>query len=384
MKNYLTLLALFIGQGLIGSVISLLTLSSTLVGNQLAPYPQLASIPIMATVLGAAIMVYFASQIMAKQGRRMGFLISSLIGIIGSITAMISISQQSFELFVIAALILGFATVFNQYYRFAAAEIFELPSIKNRCTALIIGGGIIGGILGPWLATQGKALFPQSPFLGTFLLALILFILSLAVHTFINLPHIPNQQFQNDISLPHTLPPKFIIGTLSCALGFALMTLIMNATPLIMHHQHYTIEQSAYVLQWHFIAMYAPALLLTFFIHKIPIYYLIQLGGISFLFGSLSIYLLPQESGFLYSLIAVGIGWSLMFTGGTLLINQLNQKNKYQWQGINSLITYILNLLASLSVGFLVYFTCGWHIIHSISCLIILVFIIYIHYVKIN
>lgn len=56
--------------------------------------------------------------------------------------------------------------------------------------------------------------------------------------------------------------PAFMTGTVSCAVGFAIMTLIMNSTPLAMSHHHFDIRASATVLQWHFFAMYAPALCL--------------------------------------------------------------------------------------------------------------------------
>ncbi|MDO4905508.1 MAG: hypothetical protein Q4A16_08165, partial [Lautropia sp.] len=58
MKKYITLAAFFLGQGLTGTVISLLTLTSALVGKQLAPVPSLATLPITMTVLGSLVMSY--------------------------------------------------------------------------------------------------------------------------------------------------------------------------------------------------------------------------------------------------------------------------------------------------------------------------------------
>ncbi|EDU58959.1 hypothetical protein PROSTU_02143 [Providencia stuartii ATCC 25827] len=33
----------------------------------------------------------------------------------------------------------------------------------------------------------------------------------------------------------------------------------MNATPLAMHHEHHNIQESAFVFQWYFLAIYATA-----------------------------------------------------------------------------------------------------------------------------
>ncbi|PPZ39173.1 multidrug resistance protein, partial [Escherichia coli] len=67
-RNNLILLVL--GQGLTGSIISLITLSSTLVGILMTPVPLLTTLPITSTVCGATLMIYSVSSLMAKYGRR--------------------------------------------------------------------------------------------------------------------------------------------------------------------------------------------------------------------------------------------------------------------------------------------------------------------------
>ncbi|KFX01384.1 hypothetical protein KP22_19105 [Pectobacterium betavasculorum] len=51
------LILLALGQGLTGSIISLMTLCSTLVGVSMTPVPLLTTLPITATVCGAALIV---------------------------------------------------------------------------------------------------------------------------------------------------------------------------------------------------------------------------------------------------------------------------------------------------------------------------------------
>lgn len=387
-KEYITLTALFLGQGLTGSIISLLTLTSTLAGNMLSPVSYLTTLPVTATVLGAALMVYYASFLMSRYGRRTAFAIGSLIGLAGSILAITAIFYHSFALFVFSTFIIGGATVFNQYYRFAAAEVFDSESMKKRCTSFIIGGGILGGVLGPFLATQGAYQFSNHVFLGTFLISASVFVLTLLTQMFIILPKsemVVKGKNSSDSDTGsnlyrHTIRSNdFIIGTLSCALGFAVMTLLMNSAPLAMHHAHFDINQSAVVLQWHFFAMYAPALLLPFILSKLSTFNLIALGALLFLVGVLVALCLDASMGYLISLIAVGIGWSFMFSGGTFLINRCSLPEvKHKVQGLNSSMTYLCNLVASFSVGMFMINERGWWVVNAMSGLIMIIFLIYL------
>ncbi|WP_350313387.1 MFS transporter [Dickeya fangzhongdai] len=190
-KGYRNIILLFIGQGLTGSIISLLTLTSTLAGQSLSPVPYLATLPVTATVCGSTLMVYFVSSLMSRYGRRTAFLIGGLIGLIGSVLAAIALYYRSFTLFTVSTLILGGATVFNQYYRFAAAEVSDNDARNKKATSLVIGSGVIGGFLGPFVAGHGIMMFDRYPYLGAFLIAAAIFLLVLATQNFINLPHTP-------------------------------------------------------------------------------------------------------------------------------------------------------------------------------------------------
>ncbi|MDG6895543.1 MFS transporter [Volucribacter amazonae] len=376
MKNNVTFFALLLGQGLLGSVVSLLTLTLPLLGKQLAPVAWLMSLPLAASVLGAMAMVGYASKVMAKYGRRRGFLFSSGLGLVASLLAILAVYGRYFWLLVLAAFVFGLATVFNQYYRFAVAEIFADPIKTRRCTAFLIGSGIIGGVIGPLLAAKGQDLIMGYPFLGAFMISLCLFLAAGLVHLAIVLPHEQKMVAIHRRPPLSAMPQSVLLATFSCAIGFALMTLMMNATPLVMHQHHYDVQQSARVLQWHFIAMYAPALALPFLLEKIKITTLIQLGAICFLLGSLAIYGLPEYGGYLVCLIAVGMGWSLMFSGGTLLLNAYPD-NPQQWQGVNATATYLANTLAALLAGGLLYWSAGWLVIHLLNVAVIIGFLVY-------
>ena len=376
MKKYITLAAFFLGQGLTGTVISLLTLTSALVGKQLAPVPSLATLPITMTVLGSLVMSYSASMLMKRYGRKQAFMLSGFIGVAGGLLAAVAVYYLNFYLFLISTLILGCATVFNQYYRFSAAEIFDDSVKSKRATSLIIGGGIIGGILGPYIASKGSDLISDKAFLGSFIFVIILFVILILSQLFVfekeTLPLKQTVQTGTFQNYSH----QFVFETASCAVGFALMTFIMNSAPLSMHNHAYSIADNSFLLQLHFLAMYCPSLFLPFILHKIKAQQIILAGGLFFILGSMSVFFIGEYSGYMISLICAGLGWSLMFNGGTFYINEIKDSRiKYKVQGINSLITYLCNLTASFSVGLFLVYENGWAWVNIITAVIASVFI---------
>lgn len=77
---------------------------------------------------------------------------------------------------------LGFFTALNQFYRFLASEALNLATQndKNRATAFVVAGGIMGGILGSNLANIGTLIF-DTPFVGSFLFAHLLCAINFAI-----------------------------------------------------------------------------------------------------------------------------------------------------------------------------------------------------------
>ncbi|MEQ1965065.1 MFS transporter [Xenorhabdus khoisanae] len=385
-KKYLNLILLFICQGLTGSIVSLLTLTSTLVGDTLSPLSYLSTLPITATVCGSALMIYYASMLMEKYGRKIAFIIGSIIGIIGGLFACASIIYQSFFLFTFSTFILGCSTVFNQYYRFAAAEIFDDELNKKKSISIIIGGGVFGGVLGPFIAMKGAHLIPHYNFLGTFILTTVVCIVVIIIQSYVNL-QIETKKEEKEIIYDTDYENKnftkllksnlFFLSTISCAIGFSLMTLLMNATPLAMSQANFTIEDSAYVLQWHFFAMYAPALILPFLVDKFKTTKIILFGASFFIIGMFMAIFIGGIYGFLFSLFFIGLGWAFMFNGGTFLLNNFTKSEyKYKLQGINALIIYLSNMIASISIGVVMSHSKGWFFLNYIGVVLIMIFII--------
>nr|UKE85353.1 MFS transporter [Pectobacterium sp. PL152] len=236
------LILLALGQGLTGSIISLMTLCSTLVGVSMTPVPLLTTLPITATVCGAALMIYTVSSLMTKYGRRNAFIIGTLLGLAGALLAALAIVLHSFFLFVFSTFVLGMSCAFNQYYRFAAAEIFTDSQQKNRAISWVISGGILGGFLGPFAASQSSQLWAPYPFFGSFIAAAFICVITSLLLLGLKLPpmSVATANAQRSEPLSSILKSRaFVLGTASCSVGFVVMTLLMNSVPLAMHQHHF-------------------------------------------------------------------------------------------------------------------------------------------------
>lgn len=383
-RSNLILLAL--GQGLTGSIISLMTLSSTMVGILMAPIPLLTTLPITSTVCGATLMSYSVSSLMAKCGRKKTFIIGTMMGGGGSLLAALAIALGNFSLFVFATFMLGMSCAFNQYYRFAAAEVFSDNRQKNSAISWVISGGILGGFLGPFAASQSADLWSLYPFLGSFLVAALICIVTALLLLGLTLPDIVAAAGaeKDDESLSSILKSRaFILGTASCSAGFVVMTLLMNSAPLAMHQHHFSVSHSATVLQWHFVAMYAPALLLVFLAKRLSANAVVATGILCNVIG-----IVLAMSGltfwhFLSSLTLFGIGWAFMFNGGTFMLNAFSHStHKARLQGINSLVISLPNALASLSAGSMMAFTSGWPLVNMLSVAILLAMMLLLIFIR--
>ncbi|WP_113626931.1 MFS transporter [Pectobacterium peruviense] len=365
------LILLALGQGLTGSIISLMTLCSTLVGVSMTPVPLLTTLPITATVCGAALMIYAVSSLMTKYGRRNTFIIGTLLGLAGAFLAALAIVLHSFSFFVFSTFVLGMSCAFNQYYRFAAAEIFTENQQKNRAISWVISGGILGGFLGPFAASQASQLWTSYPFLGSFIAAGVICVITSLLLLGLKLPPMPivTASAQRSEPLAAILKNRaFVLGTASCSVGFVVMTLLMNSAPLAMHQHHFSVSHSATVLQWHFVAMYAPALLLVLLAKRLTPVQVVAIGmvcnvvGVAVALSGLTFW------HFLFALVLFGIGWAFMFNGGTFMLNAFTHSvHKSRLQGINSLVVYVPNALASLSAGSMMALASGWPLVNMVG-----------------
>jgi MFS family permease len=367
-------LVLAAGQALTSTVVSLLTSVSSLSGAYLAPSPALSTVPVTASVLGTLLMIYPASALMGRLGRRGGFMFKAGIGVLGGAVCALALIAASFLGLIAGTFLLGLFSAFGQYYRFAAIDAARSPQERTSAVAIVTGGGVVGGVAGPFLGGHFAGV-TAVPYVGAFV-ALSLVCAALAASQVMlsaNLGRDGGGEAVPSAAENFTLNGGFLKASAICAIGFAVMTLTMNAAPLSLQMCGYSLPVSSSVLQVHFALMYLPSLFNPALVAAIGLRGLVALGAVASGLGCVLTVLTEQTlTLYIIELGLSGIGWNFLFNGGTLLLaGTYPAARKTRAQGLNSLFVYGANLAASFCAGALLV-SFGWPVVNLV-CLPLLV-----------
>jgi MFS family permease len=283
----------------------------------------MATLPVTAYIVGAALTTLPASLLMRRLGRRAGFTLGAISGVIGALTCAYAAFHHNFWLLCAGALVLGAYNATGQYYRFAAADTAS-ASFKSRAISLVLAGGIAGGILGPETSKLTKDLVAQAVFTGSYLSLAGFCLLAIGLFSLIQIPPLTAAE-QKDTGRPLAvivLQPAFIVAVTSAVVGYGVMNLLMTATPLAMSASQLPFSDAAFVIQGHVIAMFVPSFFTGSLIRRFGVFN-IMLTGVALSLGCVAIALSGLDvAHFWIALVLLGIGWNFMFIGGTTLLTE--------------------------------------------------------------
>lgn len=342
--------------------VTVMTLSGV-VGLQLAPLPALATLPIALMQIGTLVATFPASMLMKRIGRRPGFLIGTTVGgIAGGGFATLGIVLGSFAVFCLGNLLLGIYQAFAMYYRFAAADCAS-DAFRSKAISLVMAGGVVAAIFGPWNAHHGQVLWTGYPEAGPYLVLTALAVIGTILVGLLQVPATREPGDRAGTQRPMATiaaQPAFIVALLSASVGFAVMILIMTATPLAMRQSGFEMSQAAFVMQWHVLGMFAPSFITGSLIARYGVLQILLAGG-AIMAGAVA-FALSGEALWQYwtALLLLGIGWNFLFIGGSTLLTQTHTtEERGKVQGINDLTVFSLVAIGSLLAGALLHHL-GW------------------------
>lgn len=326
-----------------------------LVGLRLASNPQLATLPVTAYVLGAALATLPAAFLMKHRGRRAGFMTGSGLGIVGGLIGALAVWEQSFWLLCLGTLFSGSYNAFGQQYRFAAADAAEL-SWKGKAISLTLAGGILGGIIGPELSKHTRDLM-QPAFMATYATLAGFALVSLLLVSRLQIPALTSAQ-QHARGRPMreiARQPAFIVAVLAAACGYGVMNLLMTATPIAMEMCRHPFSDAAFVLEWHVIGMFAPSFFTGDLIKRYGVLNVLAVGA-GLMFACIGIALAGTSvMHFWWALLLLGVGWNFLYIGGTTLLTETYRpEEKAKVQGGNDFMVFAVQGITSLSSGVLI------------------------------
>jgi MFS family permease len=331
-----------------------------LAGALVAPAPALATAPIAAMFLGTAAATFPASLLMARVGRRPGFVLGASLGAGGGMVATAGVLNGSLLLLAAGTFLVGVYQGFAQFYRFAAGEVAD-DAFRPRAIALVVGGGVVAALAGPLLARLGGPLLPAEYAGSLMILALV----STAAAALLLALRIPSATAFSSHERGRPWPavvsqPAYLVALFGAATGGGVMILAMTATPIAMAGHDHGLPATATVIQLHVLGMFLPSFVTGSLIMRFGVLR-IMLAGV----GLLAAHVLATLTGtgfpsYASALVLLGLGWNFLFIGGTSLLADCHTAaEKGTAQATNDMTVYAVGLGASLSAGALME-AIGW------------------------
>ncbi len=366
MNRNLWLLALCQGLYLTNNVTFIVI--NGLMGLSLAPLGWMATLPIMGYVVGGALSTGLVAHTQSRFGRKTSFQLGLAVAVASALLCAYAAYSRNFWLLVAATVVAGYYNANAQLYRFAAAEL-ALPSFREKAVSLVMAGGLIGAVAGPNLAAGTRSL-TAVPFAGAYLALGGVALLAMALLAFIQFPPPARQAARGGRPLGEIMrQPVFIVAATAGALGGGVMNLLMAATPIAMQTCGLPFSDTALVLEWHVIGMFAPGF---FTGHLIKRFGELSIMGVGLALNVLCVLIAlsgVELQQFLVALFLLGVGWNFLFTGSTTLaLTAYRPEEKDKAQGALNFCVFAVLAVSSLASGVLVT-TQGWTLLNLVSLL---------------
>lgn len=281
----------------------------------------LATAPIFLVHLGIMGTTIPASLLMAVIGRRAGFSIGALIGVVSGIVACLAIYRQSFPLLCVAAVLQGMQAAFFWYFRLAAADATE-PAFRARAISLVMAGGVIAGLLGPQVAKWSVDWLAPVTFAGVYVAMAGFSVAVLALVQFVRIPRLSaaDRAAEGRPIAEIMRQPSYRVALAASVFGYSVMTLTMSATPLAMLACGFGFSDSATVIQAHIVAMFLPSFFTGHLINRFGALPIIAAGGLIEVGCALVNLAGVDFANFLLANVLVGVGWNFAYVGGSTLL----------------------------------------------------------------
>jgi MFS family permease len=267
---------------------------------------------------------------------------------------------------------------FVQQYRFAAAESVE-PRHVSKAVSFVLLGGVLAGYLGPEITTRTKDWLDFGLYTGSFVALAVLYIIVIVLLLFLRdvAPQEESATGQERRLKVVIAQPTYIVAVLAGVVSYGVMSFMMTATPISMHvMDSYTLEQTAWVIQSHVIAMYLPALFTGFIVARLGVLRVMTIGVIILL---ACVVLAVIDRSLLHywgALVALGVGWNFLFVGGTVLLTQsYRPSERFQAQAVNDFTIFGAQGFSSLIAGAVIYYA-SWEILSLLNLPFLLILLV--------
>ena len=245
------------------------------------------------------------------------------------------------------------------FYRYAAADSVD-EAQKPRAISYVLTGGL-AALAGPEIARNTVDILPDAVYAGCFFTVCAVQLISLF---FLAGLKIPKPAVKSGTGRPIGVflrMPVFIVGMLSSAIGYGLMSYMMTAAPLqVVNVVKLGTSANATIIQWHVVAMFAPSFFTGSLIARFGASRILWAGLLAYV---ATIFTALNAIGFWpywWALTLVGLGWNFLYIGGSSLIARVALPGERgRVQGFADLVLTSTVAASSLTAGAL-HSQLGW------------------------
>jgi MFS family permease len=356
---------LAVGQALNGSALTMVIIAAPLAGHMLAEEKALATLPSAMQWLFTMITAYPASLLMRRIGRRAGFILGDTFLIIGGVLCMFALFRGEFPLLWIGASFTGMSNGFAIFYRFAAADSVD-PAWRARAISYVLAGGVVAAFIGPELGVLTRDLLSPATFAGCYAALIGIALCKMAVMSMLRIPRpsVEERTARGRPLLEIVAQPRYIIALMCSMVGWGVMVLMMSSTPLAMQVCNHSFGETAFVIQWHVVGMYAPSFFTGHLIRRFGLANILFAGAMLQAIAVASNLVGIEVWNFWAANMLQGIGWNFLFIGGsTLLTTTYRPEERARAQGLHDQLTMAVAAIASFSSGALHHMV-GWQYVN--------------------
>jgi len=334
---------------------------SAMVGKSLAPTASLATLSYGAQFAAIIFCSYLLSMAMKRFGRKPVFFLGTLTLALGGGLGALSIYTHSFSMNVVAHIFFGVSLSTFAYFRFAATDGVAAGD-KAKVLSIVTLGGIVAAFVGPQIARGGRLLFEDYIFSGSYLafmvIAAALFLILLLVPK--DQPSaVANSAVSAKVNPDHkVMSMPLYVAIYASGFGYMLMGLLMMQSSMKLNAMNIEFADIMFVIQCHVIAMFAPSLIMGRIIAKAGAQAVIFGGYMAMLIAMLIAIYSSGYNGILAALIGIGLGWNMLYVGGSAMVASL-PGDQHKLQGVNESAVAVLNTIGAFSAGVL-FVAIGW------------------------
>ncbi len=342
--------------------------SLALVGRELTPYLALATLPLALVPVSTMLMTVPAARFMQRRGRKKGFALGASLGVLGGLVGFAALYHAHFALLCLGAIGIGAVNGFSTYFRFAAAEVVD-ESWRSRAISLVMAGGIVAAFTGANLATWSRTWFSEHLFAGSYLAVALVQGLVLCTVLWVSFPAPPaEEKTKRGRPLGQiSKDPNFALAVLGAVASWAVMSLLMNATPLSMQRHMHSFADTTWVIQWHVLGMYVPSFFTGHLIGRFGEKRIMAAGLVLLTCSALVNLVGISLYHYAVGLTLLGLGWNQLFVGATsLLAATYRPEEKAQVQSFNDFLIYGIMVLTTFGAAPLEQ-SVGWKALNELA-----------------